>query len=105
MRLYRGDWFGILGTVLVASALGAAGPVMAHSWYPRACCNDLDCTPVDRVEHLPEGGMRLTAGHIEVIVPPGFPVMQSADARVHVCTYRNMAGQYLPRCVFLPGIS
>jgi len=105
MRPYRGDRRVLAGMFLAASALGAAGPGMAHSWYPSACCNDLDCAPVDRVEHLPAGGMRLTAGHIEVIVPPGFPVMPSADARVHVCTYRNMAGRYLPRCVFLPGIS
>ena len=105
MRPYRGDFCLLLGTLVVVSALGGADPGMAHSWYPRTCCNDLDCVPVDRVEHLPAGGMRLTAGHIEVIVPPGFPVMPSADDRVHVCTYRNMAGHYLPRCVFLPGVS
>lgn len=49
--------------------------------------------------------MRLTVGHFEVIVPAGFPSMPSQDNRVHVCVYRNMQGQYLPRCLFMPGVS
>lgn len=82
-----------------------ASVATAHSWYPRTCCNELDCSPVDRIERLAGGGMRLTVGHFEVLVPAGFPSMPSQDNRVHVCVYRNMQGQYLPRCLFMPGVS
>lgn len=93
----------------LASGLGlaaaAATAAFGHSWYPRSCCNDLDCAPVDRIERLAGGGMRLTVGHFTVDVPAGFPAMPSMDGRAHVCTYRDLAGRYLPRCLFLPGTS
>ena len=77
----------------------------AHSWYPRECCSELDCFRATSMQRLPDGSMIVQAGHITVIVPSGFPTRPSQDGDVHVCTYRDIRGQYLPRCVFLPGVS
>lgn len=30
-----------------ALAVGFATPVAGHDWYPRACCSDFDCAPVE----------------------------------------------------------
>ena len=35
-----------LAALLVVAALIAAIPALAHSWYPLACCGNMDCFPV-----------------------------------------------------------
>jgi len=35
-----------LGALLIIAALVAAIPALAHSWYPLACCGNMDCFPV-----------------------------------------------------------
>ena len=77
----------------------------AHLWYPRKCCNEQDCHRATRVERRPDGSLRIDAGHITVIVPPGFPAQASQDNNAHVCVYQDIMGRYHPRCVFLPGLS
>jgi hypothetical protein len=37
-----------LAAVLIVAALVAAIPALAHSWYPLACCGNMDCFPVAR---------------------------------------------------------
>jgi hypothetical protein len=32
--------------LLIVAALIAAIPALAHSWYPLACCGNMDCFPV-----------------------------------------------------------
>lgn len=85
-------------------------PAQAHEWYPWDCCHGKDCAPVDRIEYLKSGGMRLHAtinGERAVVeVPRGFLLLPSQDGRAHVCAYRLWEGGkpgYAPRCVFLPG--
>jgi hypothetical protein len=33
-------------TAVIVVAMLAASPALAHSWYPLACCGNLDCFPV-----------------------------------------------------------
>ena len=35
-----------LAALLIIAALVAAIPALAHSWYPLACCGNMDCSPV-----------------------------------------------------------
>lgn len=88
---------------LAAAALVLpALPVLAHSWYPLACCHDFDCSKVDRLEHRGDGSMLMQVGAISVIVPAGFEALPSKDTDAHVCLYRDGSGAWKPRCVFLP---
>ena len=32
--------------LLIVAALVAAVPALAHSWYPLACCGNMDCFPI-----------------------------------------------------------
>jgi hypothetical protein len=89
-------------TVALAVATTESGS-HAHSWYPQRCCNEFDCVKIDRIERRADGTLDVTAGHFTVIVPPGFPAEASQDGDAHICTYRDIRGQYLPRCLFLPG--
>jgi hypothetical protein len=77
----------------------------AHFWYPKKCCNDQDCFRAVSIKRLPDGRLAITASHFTVIVPSGFPIRPSLDSDSHICVYRNISGQYLPRCVFMPGMS
>jgi hypothetical protein len=75
----------------------------AHEWYPRACCHDLDCAPVERAESLPDGSLRLTSKVGTTDVPPSFPRQQSPDDRMHICMVRfsHLDGMR-PVCLFVP---
>ena len=35
-----------LAALLIIAALVAAIPALAHSWYPLACCGNMDCFPI-----------------------------------------------------------
>lgn len=86
-------------------ALAQPSPALAHLWYPKACCNDQDCFRATAIQHRPDGSMKIEAGHISVIVPPGHPTLPSLDNDAHICVYRDIAGRYHARCVFVPGVS
>jgi hypothetical protein len=90
---------------LLASVLALSAEAPAHYWYPFECCNDQDCFKVHKIEHRDDGSMVMHAAHFSVVIPPGFELRKSLDNDSHVCVYRNVLGKYLPRCVFVPGIS
>ena len=94
-----------LAGLLVQPAFFGNMSAQAHLWYPKACCNDQDCFRANRIEHLPDGSMRMHTNHMSVIVPRFFMSFPSLDNDAHVCVYRDLRGRYHPRCVFLPGIS
>ena len=86
----------------VATILVFRAPALAHDWYPKECCHDVDCAPVDRViQYSPVGGglpqLVVTSKYGTVIVPPDFPRRASPDGRMHIC----IAGVYV-RCLFMP---
>ena len=83
--------------------LPCAQQVNAHSWYPQRCCGGKDCRRVDTIDFLPNGGMLIHAGPIEVLVPPHFVQEPSEDGFAHVCAVSITAGKYEPVCVFMPG--
>ena len=77
----------------------------AHLWYPKECCNELDCFRANSVVRQPDGSLRIRAGNKTVIVPPDFEKLPSQDRDAHICVFSDLQGRYHPRCVFLPGIS
>jgi hypothetical protein len=93
----------LAAVTLALPALVPGGPGLAHSWYPQRCCNEIDCVKIDSMKRQPDGSLLVIAGHITVIVPPNFPAEPSQDGDAHICTYRDIRGAYLPRCLFVPG--
>jgi hypothetical protein len=87
----------------LAGAALIAVPAAAHDWYPRACCHDLDCAPVERAETLPDGSLRLTSRVGTTDVPPAFPRQESPDGQMHICMvrYSHLDGMK-PVCFFVP---
>jgi hypothetical protein len=86
----------LAGTVIASDA-------MCHEWYPRECCGDTDCAPVDRIESLPGGFLRLTTRVGTTDVPPGFPRQHSPDGQMHICMVRySHLDNMRPVCLFVP---
>ena len=94
----------MIGALVATAIVLTATPVIAHSWYPKKCCNEQDCFPATRIERLSDKRLQVTAGHITVVIPLGFPALPSQDNNAHVCVYRDIMGRYHPRCLFLPGV-
>ncbi len=74
----------------------------AHDWYPRSCCKDGDCHPIDCAELK-----RLTAGD------PSWKtnILQSQDEHCHICQseygwMNRRTGEYkialVTVCIFMP---
>jgi hypothetical protein len=84
-------------------ALAVAGPAVGHHWYPRECCNNIDCALVEQVEVLPGGVLRLTSSVGTTEVSPSFPRQASPDERMHICMvrYSHFDGMR-PVCFFVP---
>jgi hypothetical protein len=89
--------------ILVALALALAQSAAAHDWYPRECCHDSDCAPVERAEPLPDGALRLTSRVGSTIVPLAFPRQPSPDGQMHICMVRySHLDDMRPVCLFVP---
>ncbi len=88
---------GVIAVMVIPSA------AIAHEWYPRECCHDLDCAPVDRAEPLPGGSLRLTSKVGTTVVPASFPRRQSPDHQMHICMARfSHLDDMRPVCLFVP---
>ena len=96
--------------VLVLATLFAicpAFPAVAHSWYPRECCRDYDCAPIETLTQLVSlsGGapqLVVTSKHGKAIVPRNFPVRELRDDRAHVCMQFDEFGDMQVICLFVP---
>ena len=86
------------------SLASVSGPSRAHSWYPHYCCNDQDCTKVDRIEYV-ANGMYMIVGEMRIFVPDTMEKRPSQDADAHICLMRTQSGRFRVRCVFMPGIA
>ena len=85
------------------SLLALAPPASAHAWYSRECCGEMDCAPVERVEVLPEGALRVTSRVGTTVVPASFPRQESPDQDMHVCMVRySHFDDMRPVCFFVP---
>jgi hypothetical protein len=69
--------------VIIIAALVAAVPALAHSWYPWACCGDMDCFPVacDQLVQTVSGWLYVPTGNL--FKPE--QVQPSQDHHCHVC--------------------
>ena len=77
-------------------ALGfALAPTLAHDWYPRPCCSDHDCKPVDCAEVIVAEGIYKWHG---LSFPSAKP---SQDGGCHVCVNKVLG----PLCLFFGGMS
>jgi hypothetical protein len=54
-------------------------------WYPKDCCSDGDCRPVDKVVRASQGVWLTTTEGFTVLVGPKDRRLPSHDARWHVC--------------------
>jgi hypothetical protein len=76
-----------LAVLLIIAALVAAIPTLAHSWYPLACCGNMDCFPVacDQLVETGSGWFYVPTGNLfkrEQVQP-------SQDHHCHVCLGRG----------------
>ena len=86
-----------LGALLVIAALVAAIPALAHSWYPLACCGNMDCFPVacDQLVETGSGWFYVPTGNLfkrEQVQP-------SQDPHCHVCLGRGRERRSI--CAFI----
>jgi hypothetical protein len=68
---------------VIAAAILAAIPALAHSWYPLACCGNMDCFPFacDQLVETVSGWLYVPTGNLftrEQVQP-------SQDHHGHVC--------------------
>ena len=73
--------------LLIVPTLVAAIPALAHSWYPLACCGDMDCFPIacDQLVQTVSGWLYVPTGNVfkrEQVQP-------SQDHNCHVCLGRG----------------
>jgi hypothetical protein len=69
--------------LLIVATLVAAVPALAHSWYPLACCGEMDCFPIacDQLVETVSGWLYVPTGNVfkREQVQPG------QDDNCHVC--------------------
>jgi hypothetical protein len=98
---------GIAVAVLAALETYWHTPASAHGWYPKDCCNDMDCAPVVSISSFVpiRGGPRqlaVTSKHGTAVVPHNLPVRPSRDNRFHVCMRYDAFGDLQVVCFFVP---
>ena len=86
-----------LAALLIVAALVAAIPALAHSWYPLACCGNMDCFPVacDQLVETGSGWFYVPTGNLfkrEQVQP-------SQDPHCHVCLGRGREHRSI--CAFI----
>jgi hypothetical protein len=96
-----------LRIVLAAIMVGLTTiPGNSHSWYPKECCSDKDCTSVDRLYTDPNGNRIVKLGRFEIWIPRALIARSSPDGRVHICLGLTATPEgdisTLPICLFLP---
>ena len=83
--------------LLIVAVLIAVTPAVAHSWYPLACCGNLDCFPVacDQLVETFTGWLYVPTGNLfkrEQVQP-------SQDHHCHVCLGRGREHRSI--CAFI----
>jgi hypothetical protein len=95
--MYRRMMFALLSATVMSSAAAC------HEWYPHECCGKTDCAPVERIESMPDGFLRLTSRVGATVVSPSFPRQRSPDGRIYICMVRySHLDDMRPVCLFVP---
>lgn len=109
---HRTHWRNLAAVASLGLAFAWAfwfNPAQAHDWYPKECCHDNDCAPVESVSRssslaatseLPS--MVVTTKHGTAIVPPNLPRRESKDNRMHACMNSGPMGKMQLICIFTP---
>jgi hypothetical protein len=84
-------------TIFTFAVLVATIPALAHSWYPLACCGNMDCFPVacDQLVETVSGWLYVPTGNLfkrEQVQP-------SQDLHCHVCL--GHGGDHRSICAFI----
>jgi hypothetical protein len=89
--------------LLAAALMLVSGAATAHSWYPKECCHDKDCHPVQCAElKVTANGDVMWKGVLYFSAPM---MRDSLDGQCHVCVEEGLNASvipYLPICVFVP---
>ena len=85
------------GSLIIVAALVAAIPALAHSWYPLACCGDMDCFLIacDQLVETVSGWLYIPTGNVF----KGEQVQPSQDRNCQVCLGRGRDHRSI--CVFI----
>jgi hypothetical protein len=103
------DWAAVTSLGLAFACVSWFTPAQAHDWYPKECCHDNDCAPVESISRsssltawseLPN--MVVTTKHGTAIVPPSLPRRASRDNRMHACMNPGPMGRMQVICIFTP---
>jgi hypothetical protein len=97
----------IVVAVLTSPAPCWLAPAKAHDWYPKECCNQIDCAPIETMSWFAAtaegvGQVIVTSRHGKAIMRQDFPVRESKDGRMHVCMRRHDSGDMDVVCLFMP---
>jgi hypothetical protein len=71
--------------ILFVSLMVLPHKANSHSWYPPDCCSGQDCAPVDKIEELSNGDLKITSVHGTTLVPKGYKKRPSEDTKEHIC--------------------
>ena len=84
-------------TLLIVATLVVAIPALAHSWYPLACCGNMDCFPAacDQLVQTGSGWLYVPTGNLF----QREQVQSSQDRYCHVCLGRT--GDHRSICAFI----
>src|SRR3974377_237974 len=90
-------WVALMRLIFAVGVLVATIPALAHSWYPLACCGNMDCFPVacDQLVETVSGWLYVPTGNLfnrEQVQP-------SQDLHCHVCLGRT--GDHRSICAFV----
>src|SRR5262245_35964782 len=103
------DWWNRALTALLGLAVACALPAQAHDWYPKECCHDNDCAPVESIarsntlaasSELPT--TVVTTKHGTAMIPPNLQRRESKDNRMHACMNPGPMGKMQLICIFTP---
>jgi hypothetical protein len=84
-------------TIFAVAVLVAAITALAHSWYPLACCGNMDCCPVacDQLVETVSGWLFVPTGNLFKCKQ----VQLSQDLHCHACFGQN--GDRRSICAFI----
>lgn len=98
----------VIALLGLAVACALFTPAQAHDWYPKECCHDNDCAPVESTRtallaaspELPS--TIVTTKHGTAVAPPNLPRRESKDNRMHACMNPGPMGKMQLICIFTP---
>ena len=82
------------------------GEVSAHSFYSKQCCDDQDCSPVDRISKRRDGVYDVIVKGKYIKVPGSFAnTCLSGDMKYHICFREPLGAEPYAKCLYVPDIN